>query len=162
MAKIGLLLAFAWFPTLVSACEGMTMKTSVDHHLYPYGITEDCGPQSYSMPLSENARFDADSLGSETDDSDTNYWSEWTLKTESNPFISQQFADKYFGIGVWAPDEFSDLEDDQSMQDWMMDHGLQFSVGFGEKRIGEPRLRFDYLWHDNEQDQMFMQLELPF
>ena len=90
------------------------------------------------------------------------YWSDWVLKTQSNPFLSQHYSSGYFGIGVWDPNELEEDEEELSTQEWLMNHGLQFSVGFGEKKAGEPRLRFDYLWHDEKQDNLMMQIEVPF
>ncbi len=31
-----------------------------------------------------------------------------------------------------------------------------------KKKAGEPRFRLDYQWHDEEQDNLMMQVEVPF
>lgn len=90
------------------------------------------------------------------------YWSEWALQTKDAPIITQSIASNYIGIGMWLPE---DLEEDQNQmrpEEWLMNHGLQLSVGFGDKKNGEPRMRFDYRWHENQEPDLMMQIELPF
>ncbi|MGD8110687.1 hypothetical protein [Vibrio sp. TRT 17S01] len=93
---------------------------------------------------------------------ETSYWSDWVLKTETDPLITQSLAHSYFGIGVWMPSQLEERFSSMTTQEWIMNHGLQFSLGFGERRIGEPRLRLDYRWHDKLDGDMMMQVELPF
>ena len=44
----------------------------------------------------------------------------------------------------------------------MGSHGLKLSLGFGQKKAGEPRVRLDYRWHEVYQADWFMQIEVPF
>ncbi|KJY93761.1 hypothetical protein TW84_02510 [Vibrio neptunius] len=92
----------------------------------------------------------------------SSYWADWVLQTETSPILSQSLASNYIGIGVWVPSELEDKINVAETEDWIMSHGLQLSVGFGEKKPGEPRLRLDYRWHDDYERDVIMQLELPF
>lgn len=162
MTKISFALVFSLLSASIFACEyeyygvrdnGLSAETT--------SVFTDCSPKEPSLNASKNNHLDYDSLGNAPRKDYEGYWSDWVLKTESNPFLSQHYSDSYFGIGVWSPTEFED-EEELTTQEWLMNHGLQFSVGFGEKKLGEPRLRFDYMWHEDEQDNVMMQVEVPF
>ncbi|MCG9676863.1 hypothetical protein [Vibrio sp. Isolate24] len=92
----------------------------------------------------------------------SSYWADWVLQTETSPILSQSLASNYIGIGVWMPSELEEQVHVSETEDWIMSHGLQLSLGFGEKKLGEPRLRLDYRWHDDYERDVIMQLELPF
>lgn len=92
---------------------------------------------------------------------DTAYWDQWLIKGQSEPFLTQRLANNYFGLGVWMPSELEDEVDQMSYDEWLLSHGLQFSFGVGNKSAGEPRLRFDYRWHEKHQGDFFMQFEIP-
>jgi len=90
------------------------------------------------------------------------YWSDWVFKSKNSPLLTQQVSDSYFGIGVWMPDEIERERNDLSTEEYLMSHGVQFSVGIGDKKPGEPRMRLDYLWHSETSDSWSMQIEVPF
>nr|WP_076589773.1 hypothetical protein [Vibrio ostreicida] len=92
----------------------------------------------------------------------TAYWSDWFLQTETSPILSQNLASNYIGLGIWIPSELEDKVSLNDTDEWLMSHGLQLSLGFGDKKSGEPRLRLDYRWHDDAERNVMMQLELPF
>lgn len=99
--------------------------------------------------------------GSNQFDVGTSYWDQWLISGEYAPFLTQRLSNNYFGVGVWLPEE---LEQDVHMmtyEEWLLSHGLQFSFGIGDKSAGEPRLRFDYRWHESYQGDIFMQFEIP-
>ncbi|MGF1722413.1 hypothetical protein L4D20_20510 [Vibrio kyushuensis] len=100
-------------------------------------------------------------LGDEPSTSES-YWDDWVLKSESDPLLTQSIASNYFGFGVWMPPELEDKINDMSTEEWLMSHGLQLSVGFGDKKSGQPRMRFDYRWHDKYEGDVMMQVEVPF
>ncbi len=89
------------------------------------------------------------------------YWSDWVLKNDADPLITQQVSQSYFGVGVWIPEE---LDEDNSLttEQWLMSHGLQLSVGLGNKSPDTPRVRFDYRWHETHDGDVMMQVEVPF
>ncbi len=100
----------------------------------------------------------------EDDDSKSSdgYWSDWILNSESNPVLTQTLASSYFGIGVWTPSDLESNFDFDHAEDWIRNHGLQFSLGFGDKKPGEPSMRIDYRWHEIYDGDVMMQIELPF
>lgn len=159
MAKKSALLIFGLFSAFTIACdqnyttevdgqstyqEDDLCFTFLDDSLYTY--------EQSSIPI----------LLEEESTSETDYWSEWVLKTETNPVLTKNFSDNYFGVGWWQPDGVNSTEEERTAEEWLMDHGLMFSVGFGDKQDGKPRFRLDYLWHDEHQDNLMMQVEVPF
>ncbi|MGF1754111.1 hypothetical protein L4C33_10990 [Vibrio makurazakiensis] len=90
------------------------------------------------------------------------YWSEWALQSKDAPLLTQSVANNHFGLGMWIPEELDSQKNDMSTEEWLMNHGLQLSLGFGNKEDGEPRMRFDYRWHEDEKADVMMQIEVPF
>ncbi|WP_172565508.1 hypothetical protein [Vibrio navarrensis] len=90
------------------------------------------------------------------------YWDEWALKSEDSPVISQNLASNHFGIGFWLPEEYQKEAQSMTTEEWLRSHGVLFSIGFGDKKAGHPRMRFDYRWHDTSEGDVMMQIELPF
>lgn len=93
---------------------------------------------------------------------DGDYWSEWSFDQIDDPFITQNLASNYFGLGVWLPSDLAENVSTMSTDEWLRSHGLQFSVGFGDKKLGEPRMRLDYRWHEDYDGDIMMQVEVPF
>ncbi|WP_413283230.1 hypothetical protein [Vibrio sp. MA40-2] len=98
----------------------------------------------------------------ELDQKNQDYWSSWAIETEDSPFVTGQVQDNFIGLGVWMPSALSDIENEMEYKDWLLNHGLQFSVGFGEQNGEAPRMRFDYRWHRNQAADVMFQVELPF
>ncbi|PMH43184.1 hypothetical protein BCU68_04130 [Vibrio sp. 10N.286.49.B3] len=98
-------------------------------------------------------------LGEEPQD---HYWENWALQPEDAPLFSQHISDNHFGVGVWMPEELLEIESQMTTEEWLRNHGLQLSVGFGNKKYGEPRFRVDYRWHDSHDGDLMMQIEVPF
>nr|WP_246225532.1 hypothetical protein [Vibrio agarilyticus] len=94
--------------------------------------------------------------------SPTDYWQQWSLKSRDNPVVSSRLSDNYFGLGFWMPEKLEEDAHDMTTEEWLRSHGLLFSVGFGERQKGEPRMRFDYRWHDDADSDLMMQVEVPF
>ncbi|TKF21697.1 hypothetical protein FCV43_10235 [Vibrio genomosp. F6] len=90
------------------------------------------------------------------------YWAEWALRPEDEPILTQNISSNYIGLGIWMPDELAENENQMTTEEWLTNHGLQISIGLGEKKSGEPRMRFDYRWHEVYQGDVMMQIELPF
>ncbi|MDW1913959.1 hypothetical protein J6320_06940 [Vibrio alginolyticus] len=91
-----------------------------------------------------------------------NYWEEWAIKPEETPLLTQNLEKNYFGLGFWMPEELRDEESKMDTEEWLRSHGLMFSVGFGDKSDGRPRMRFDYRWHEYYDADWMMQIEVPF
>ncbi|MED5503686.1 MAG: hypothetical protein VYC54_04550 [Pseudomonadota bacterium] len=90
------------------------------------------------------------------------YWDQWAIRSEDTPILTQNLEKNYFGLGLWMPEELRDEETNMSTEEWLKSHGLMFSVGFGDKHDGEPRMRFDYRWHEYYDADWMMQIEVPF
>ncbi len=162
MTKMSFALVFCLLSTSTFACENQYYGVTNDVTLpESYSLFLDCTEKMPELVLSENDEYNYETLSQPDSHSYSDYWSDWVLKTDSNPLVSQNFSDSYFGIGVWSPTELNE-DDEITTQEWLMNHGLQFSVGFGEKKLGEPRFRLDYMWHEDEKDNVMMQVELPF
>ncbi|EIO5098739.1 hypothetical protein LQN35_004099 [Vibrio parahaemolyticus] len=91
-----------------------------------------------------------------------NYWEEWAIKSQDIPFLTQNVDKNYFGLGIWMPEELREEENKMTTEEWLRSHGLMFSIGFGNKADGEPRMRFDYRWHEYYDGDWMMQIEVPF
>lgn len=160
MTKMSLVLVFGLLSVSAVACEktyyGVAEQIAIPD---TYDKFRDCVPVKLSADYPALGELDYDALQRPAGKDYSDYWSDWVLKAQTNPFLSQHFSSSYFGIGVWSPEED---EEEMTTQEWLMNHGLQFSVGFGEKEAGEPRLRLDYMWHEDQQDNLMMQVEVPF
>ena len=89
------------------------------------------------------------------------YWGEWAFNTENNPIVSGRLEKKVVGVGLWLPEELSETEDEMPYDEWLKSHGLQVSFAVGDKGK-EPRVRFDYRWHEVHDGNLMFQVELPF
>ncbi len=114
------------------------------------------------LDYNPNKQIELNKLLEDDNESSEGYWSDWILNSESNPVLTQTLASSYFGIGVWMPSDLESNFDFDHAEDWIRNHGLQFSLGFGDKKPGEPRMRIDYRWHEIYDGDVMMQIELPF
>ncbi len=96
------------------------------------------------------------------DKSEKNYWDQWAYKKDYTTMLTKNLQKNHFGLGLWMPEDLMEEENEMQMDDWLLNHGLMLSVGFGNKSDGEPRMRLDYRWHDYYDADWMMQIELPF
>lgn len=130
------------------ACSSVDLAISVEH---TFSELDDAQTPWLSL--------EADSSPANTSD----YWSEWwNLEEDTQPILTENFAFSYFGIGLWLPEEVAEQERKMSTDEWILNHGLKFSLGLGEKQTGKPRMRFDYRWHNEYDGDVMMQVEVPF
>lgn len=92
------------------------------------------------------------------------YWEEWAFRTQDDPILTERLENSFWGLAVWKPEKFErqTLTEAESYEDWLKLHGLQLSLGFGEKSGTTPRFRVDWRWHDSSDTDVLIQLELPF
>ncbi|MEZ9864043.1 hypothetical protein AB4353_12765 [Vibrio breoganii] len=88
------------------------------------------------------------------------YWSDWMMDNVDDPLLTQQVDQSFFGLGVFRPHEMTTNDDELSYEEWIKTHGVQLSVGIGEK--DQPRVRLDYQWHERHEDVFHVQVEVPF
>jgi thymidylate synthase len=91
----------------------------------------------------------------------SDYWDEWAMtSTPETPILTQSIQQHAIGLGFWLPQELAD-QDDLDYVDWIQNQGVLLSIGLGDKSSDEPRMRFDYQWHDEYEDTFHVQLEFP-
>ncbi|CCN34377.1 conserved hypothetical protein [Vibrio nigripulchritudo SFn27] len=90
------------------------------------------------------------------------YWEEWSLQSGSDPLLSSSIESNHFGIGVWMPEEYEEKYDDMTYSERLEATGLMFSLGLGERKEDEPRMRIDYRWHNQQPGDVMLQVEVPF
>ncbi len=96
------------------------------------------------------------------DGSKKNYWEEWAFKKNETSLLTSNLEKNHFGLGIWMPKELMEEESKMDTEEWLLSHGLMFSVGFGNKGDGKPRMRLDYRWHETYDADWMMQFEVPF
>ena len=185
MYKIGLLIlllglplqsfAYCTEPLSDTNASNTALATSADNSS-PLCVSS---PDTNSLKPYYSSKLPEFNFAEPSKTSSDDYWSDWGLKYRTEPFVSDQYSFGHLGFGVWSPDK--DTNDSwgnsfktttytgQSTTDittdpeaWVMNHGVQLSLGFGNKSEGQPRIRFDYLWHENYDDNVRMQVQFPF
>ncbi|MEZ9321507.1 hypothetical protein AB4161_14270 [Vibrio sp. 10N.286.51.E5] len=123
---------------------------------------DNCLDFSTSIESFGQRMMEISGLSDDEPESTPDYWSDWVLQTKDSPLLTQSIESNYVGLGMWFPEDLEDEQYDMSTEEWLMNHGLQLSIGFGEKVEGQPRMRFDYRWHNSRDADLMMQVELPF
>lgn len=165
MKKCVLLLALFSLPTLALDCDLYTSATQPSEELVEINYMENAGicvSLNSEEPGSEHLlTFDAEA---DATPSSGEYWDGWLAAdvNDSSPFLTQQMDNSYLGVGVWMPADLAAREEQMTTEEWVKSHGLKLSLGFGQKKTGEPRVRLDYRWHEVYQADWFMQVEVPF
>ena len=93
------------------------------------------------------------------------FWEGWEYTEGYDPILSGYFENSAIGLTVWQPPEYNSKSssDFSSYYEWIKTHGVQLSLGFGDKEKGhKSRFRFDYRWHEDAGDEFFLQFETPF
>nr|WP_075202609.1 hypothetical protein [Vibrio mexicanus] len=153
---------------LVGMCAFPTFACDLFTQSYGDEPRSDLAPPSYGVCIS---MLDSYNYASETVISiqekeksfeTESYWESWAFRLDSDPLLSQSLSSNHFGVGVWMPSDLLEESKTMSTEDWIRSHGLQFSVGFGDRKPGEPRMRFDYRWHEKYEGDVMMQIEVPF
>ncbi|GAM55259.1 hypothetical protein JCM19231_5091 [Vibrio ishigakensis] len=98
----------------------------------------------------------------ENERTDLDYWSNWMLKNVDDPILTQHVSEGYFGLGFYRPEEMTLNDDELTYEEMIKTYGVLLSVGIGEKRKNEPRVRLDYQWHERHEDVFHVQVEVPF
>lgn len=94
------------------------------------------------------------------------FWTAWGEELADSPWFTDQQATTYYGFGLWMPEKYKE-DDVGSLSDassWLLNHGLQMSVGFGDMGASTPRIRVDYRWHNDKHvdDGVSLQFHIPF
>ncbi|KGY13218.1 hypothetical protein NM22_06980 [Vibrio tubiashii] len=159
-AKAGILLVALSSPLAV-ACEPISLEDSLSS-LMSNSTDISC---TAGFDLEESNVFDestALALSTDEKSEQNSYWSHWLNGEEGNPIVSNSAQFNHFGVGVWVPEDLEDQLRDMDTKHWIRSHGLQLSLGFGDKESAMPRMRFDYRWHQQYDGDFLVQLEVPF
>ncbi|MDX1302823.1 hypothetical protein [Photobacterium sp.] len=111
---------------------------------------------AFRTELNSDWTEDKEATGSE-------FWEDWAGDGDS-PFLINKSASTFYGLGAWIPKKYDQQEIDtiQDAQKWLRNHGLQMSFGVGGEDRLSPRFRVDYRWHQDEKNDLFLQVEIPF
>lgn len=160
---IGLFALFS-LPCLASVCESDISVDSLTPATHDVAVFPPCAyvDENGLQGTEHELVFDVESQPRTPQEQD--YWQGWLVNddNDTNPFLTQQLEHSYLGLGIWVPSELIAQERDMTTEDWLINHGVKFSLGFGERETGTPRLRLDYRWHEVYQADWFMQVEVPF
>ncbi|TKE96199.1 hypothetical protein FCV44_12195 [Vibrio kanaloae] len=135
---------------------------SLDSIMLASDSENNCLDFSTSIESFGQRMMEISGLSAEEAESTPDYWTDWVLQSKEALFITQSLESNYVGLGMWFPEDLEDEQYEMSTEEWLLNHGLQLSIGFGEKVQGQPRMRFDYRWHDSSDADLMMQVELPF
>lgn len=93
------------------------------------------------------------------------FWLHWDDKFADSPVLMDHNSSTFYGLGFWMPTNYDEQEltSAAGAEDWILNHGLQMSLGFGDITGNKPRVRFDYRWHNNShvEDGVSMQVHIP-
>ncbi len=127
---------------------------SNSHDLTRYRQLNDVTAQEHSSPW----KLDQSNYGSQ-------FWLHWNDDFADSPVLMDHSASTFYGLGFWMPEQYDeeDVSDVAGAESWILNHGLQMSLGFGDPKGHTPRVRFDYRWHNNShvEDGVSMQLHFP-
>ena len=135
---------------------------SLDSIMLTSDDENNCLDFSTSIESFDQRMMELSGLSEGEPESTADYWSDWVIQIKDAPLLTQSLESNYVGLGMWFPEDLEDDQYDMSPEEWLMNHGLQLSIGFGDKVEGQPRMRFDYRWHDSRHADLMMQVELPF
>ncbi|WP_039859885.1 hypothetical protein [Photobacterium sp. SKA34] len=149
--------------------DAVSQTFSID---YP-NITKGCSLPIYSIERNHNInhslmfsqhdraipwKIDHNSYGDK-------FWLHWDDKFADSPVLMNHNSSTFYGLGFWMPTNYDEEEFTSAAEaeDWILNHGLQMSLGFGDITGHKPRVRFDYRWHNNNhvEDGISMQVHIP-
>lgn len=93
------------------------------------------------------------------------FWYKWNNDFAVDPIFSEYNDYGYYGLGFWLPKQFDNekLASVTGVEDWVLNHGIQMSVGFGKPNSDDTRVRIDYRWHSKNDvdDGISLQVHMP-
>ncbi|WP_299013300.1 hypothetical protein [uncultured Photobacterium sp.] len=90
------------------------------------------------------------------------FWDDW-LGLSDSPVLSSESNSTFYGVGLWMPEKYEDVDilRIEDAEEWIKNHGLQMSLGMMGNDSRSPRVRLDYRWHNDDNDDVFLQVEIP-
>ena len=93
------------------------------------------------------------------------FWNQWSDDFADYPVFTEHNDSMYYGLGFWLPRKYDneDVEDIVGAEQWVLNHGVQMSVGFGDPDDDSTRVRLDYRWHTKSSvdDGISVQVHVP-
>ncbi len=93
------------------------------------------------------------------------FWNQWNDDFADHPIFTEQNDSMYYGLGFWLPKKYDheEVEDMVDAEQWVLNHGVQMSLGFGASNKDSTQVRLDYRWHTNSRvdDGISLQVHVP-
>lgn len=106
---------------------------SLDSIMLTSDDENNCLDLSTSLESFGQRMMELSGLSEDEPESTADYWSDWVIQSKDAPLLTQSLESNYVGLGMWFPEDLEDDQYDMSTEEWLMNHGLQLSIGFGEK-----------------------------
>jgi hypothetical protein len=94
------------------------------------------------------------------------FWNKWSDDFADHPIFTEYNDSMYYGLGFWLPRKYDheEIEDMVDAEQWVLNHGIQMSVGFGDPNSNSTHIRLDYRWHTKSSidDGISLQVHVPF
>ncbi|WP_146147117.1 hypothetical protein [Photobacterium kishitanii] len=94
------------------------------------------------------------------------FWNKWNGDFADHPIFTEYNDSMYYGLGFWLPKKYDheEVEDIVDAEQWVLNHGVQMSVGFGDPGSDSTHVRLDYRWHTKSSvdDGISLQIHVPF
>ena len=94
------------------------------------------------------------------------FWNKWSDDFADHPIFTEYNDSMYYGVGFWLPKKYDheEIEDMVDAEQWVLNHGVQMSVGFGNPSSNSTHIRLDYRWHTKSSvdDGISLQVHVPF
>ena len=152
------------------SCEFIpTPKSSITNDFFQYNQSFCSQKTEYdSIPLlhsSEQAK-QFNNWKQDHDYNTSDFWNKWSDNFSDHPIFTEYDDSMYYGLGFWLPREYDNeqVEDIVDAEQWVLNHGVQMSIGFGEPSNDSTHVRLDYRWHtkSNVDDGVSLQVHVPF
>lgn len=93
------------------------------------------------------------------------FWSKWNDDFADHPIFTEYNDSMYYGLGFWLPRKYNneEVDDIDDAEQWVLNHGVQMSLGFGSPNNDGPQVRLDYRWHtkNSVDDGISLQVHVP-
>lgn len=93
------------------------------------------------------------------------FWNKWNDEFADHPIFTEYNDSMYYGVGFWLPKKYSheEVEDMVGAEQWVLNHGVQMSLGFGDPNSNSTHVRLDYRWHTKSSvdDGISLQVHVP-
>lgn len=86
---------------------------------------------------------------------------DWKYDLGSPQYLTGETEVTYYSMGLWKPKDEDPSISDASIEDWLLDHGVNFSFST-KTSLTDVRYRVDMRWHEDTDTEFLFQLQWPF